>query len=87
MPAIRPGWRATSAHDTAARATIRQARRVGARAWRARHSARARASHATIRRWGAYDTAPLGCDTAGGLGHDTARPAHDTARRARAWAR
>ena len=23
---------------------------------------------------------------AGGLGHDTARPAHDTARRARAWA-
>ena len=47
----------------------------------------ARASHATIRRWSACDTAALGCDTAGGLGHDTARPAHDTARRARAWAR
>ena len=26
MPAIRPGWRAASAHDTAARATIRQGR-------------------------------------------------------------
>ena len=34
VPAIRPGWRVASAHDTAARATIRQARRVGARAWR-----------------------------------------------------
>ena len=45
-----------------------------------------RASHATIRRWGACDMAALGCDTAGGLGHDTARPAHETARRARAWA-
>ena len=31
-------------------------------------------------------TSGFGCDTAGGLGHDTARPAHDTARRALAWA-
>ena len=31
------------------------------------------------------DTAALGCDTVGGLGHDTARPAHDTARSVRAW--
>ena len=45
MPAIRPGWCAASAHDTAARATIRQARRAGARAWRARHNAQGRARH------------------------------------------
>ena len=45
----------------------------------------ARASHATIRRWSACDAAALGCDTAGGLGHDTARPAHDKAGRTRAW--
>ena len=28
-PAIQPGWRAASTHDTVARATIRQARRAG----------------------------------------------------------
>ena len=61
--------------------------RMGAGMARKAQRARASASHATIRRWGACDTAALGCDTAGGLGHDTARPAHDTARRARSWAR
>ena len=48
VPAIRPGWRAASAHDTAARATIRYARPAGARAWRARHSAQGAAAG-----WGA----------------------------------
>ena len=60
---------------------------MGAGMARKAQRARASASHAKIRRWGACDTAALGCDTAGGLGHDTARPAHDTARRARSWAR
>ena len=45
-----------------------------------------RMSHAMIRRWSACDMAALGCNTAGGLAHDTTRPAHDTARRARASA-
>ena len=41
-PAIQPGWRAASAHDTTARATIRQARRATRQGLYARHSAGAR---------------------------------------------
>ena len=33
-----------------------------------------------------YDTAINACDTAGCLGHDTARPGHDTTKPARTWA-
>ena len=39
VPTIRLGWRAASAHDTAARATIRQARRAGGGGGGGRHVA------------------------------------------------
>ena len=59
--------------------------RADGRGARGRGRGRA-AAGAASRRAGARE---LRCDTAGGLGHDTVRPAHDTAARARpctAWA-
>ena len=45
VPAIRPGWRAANAHDTAARATIRQARWAGRAGARRAAGARAHMRH------------------------------------------
>ena len=78
----RPGSR-PCACDTTIRATtrLRGSLRHGAGG-----QSMARATQRTRARARRYDTAAWSCDTAGGLGHDTARPSHDTTRPARAWA-
>ena len=64
---------------------------LGAQASAGRAGAGLGCAGASAGRWGAARArgalrhGGLGCDTAGGLGHDTTRSAHDTARRARAW--
>ena len=60
-PAIRPGWRAASAHDKTARATIRQARHAGGRWVGARHGKELTRGMA---RGTAQGRASRGCDTA-----------------------